>query len=304
MLRHFYSSEFLDRVANRRVQEEWLAKRLGDASSFLLPVWQTRSLVDLRDSPRAVLLPAADSTELIERSRSLVLLGVKGSKAYFAADVSHGLQDPTALGSDLGGGKFVDLREVGPMLGSHDGGLLAYARGMIHWHRTHSYCGVCGSLTESLHAGHLRRCTGDTCGMQHFPRTDPAVIVLVARRGRCLLGRQSSWPKGRYSVLAGFVEPGESMEAAVRREVLEETGIELDEIRYHSSQPWPFPSSLMIGFTARALGGRLKIDHNELEHARWFTRSELHQASASGVHRLPPRIAISRQLIDTWMDAG
>src|SRR5262249_4560440 len=153
--------------------------------------------------------------------------------------------------------------------------LLAYARGLMHWHARHGFCGVCGSRTESASAGHVRKCTNPDCGASHFPRTDPAVIMLVHDGDKALLGRQKVWPQGMYSTLAGFVEPGESLEETVRREVYEETGIAVGEVVYHSSQPWPFPASLMIGFHAEARSRTINRVDSELEDAGWFSRAEL-----------------------------
>jgi NAD+ diphosphatase len=171
---------------------------------------------------------------------------------------------------------------------------------MLHWRRMHRYCGRCGAETEPRKAGHVMVCTNPVCRHEHFPRIDPAIIVLVTDGERVLLGRQASWPAGRYSTIAGFVEPGESLEDAVVREVAEETGVRVDEVDYHSSQPWPFPSSLMLGFTARAASQEVRLQDEELEDARWFTRSEI----AGGTPKLPPRLSISFRLIEHWFDAG
>jgi NAD+ diphosphatase len=179
--------------------------------------------------------------------------------------------------------------------------MLAYARGLMHWHARHRFCGVCGSPTESAEAGHVRRCTNPACAAMHFPRTDPAVIVLVTDGSRALLGRQKSWPPGMHSVLAGFVEPGESLEDTVRREVHEETGIVVDEITYHSSQPWPFPSSIMLGFTARAATTALHVDPDELESAAWFEREFLLNSPENESFKLSRRDSIARRLIDDWL---
>ena len=297
---HFYTTGALDRIAHRRRDPDWLARRLQLGDSFIVPVWRGKSLVRMEEPPRAALVAAGKGRELIEASSAVVLLGISDGRAYFAVDVSE-LEDPLTHPALCGGGELVSLRHVGPMLDAWDGGLLAYARGMIHWHRRHAYCGACGHQTHVLEAGHLRRCGSGECGTEHFPRTDPAIIVLVAGGDSCLLGRQAKWPSLWYSVLAGFVEPGESLEAAVRREVHEETGIELDGVRYHSSQPWPFPASLMIGFNAAATGTAITINRDELEDARWFSREQLRDGVAAGEIRLPPRISISRQLIEAWL---
>jgi NAD+ diphosphatase len=198
---------------------------------------------------------------------------------------------------------FEDLHKVGALLGRAEGALLAYARGMVHWHRRHLFCGRCGSETTSIEGGHVRRCDGEGCGILHFPRTDPAIIVLVTSEDACLLGRQVKWPPRVFSTLAGFVEPGESLGEAVAREVSEETGVTVTDVTYHSSQPWPFPSSLMLGFTATALRIEPRVDENELQEARWFGREELRGQVASGRVRLPRPVSIARRLIEEWLEA-
>jgi NAD+ diphosphatase len=172
----------------------------------------------------------------------------------------------------------------------------------MHWHARHHFCGVCGYPTQSAEAGHVRRCTNPTCGASHFPRTDPAVIMLVHDGGdRVILGRQAQWPPGMHSVLAGFVEPGENLEEAVTREVAEEVGIAVTDVRYQSSQPWPFPASIMLGFTARALATDLQLSDDELETARWYTRAELRASPESESFRLPRRDSIARRLVEDWL---
>jgi NAD+ diphosphatase len=226
-----------------------------------------------------------------------VLLGTWEGAAYFAADLSH-LDSPLeALDLDPVY-SVAGLRELAALLPRAEGALLAYANGILSWHRRHRYCGVCGSETVSTSGGHVRACANETCKELHFPRTDPAVIMLVVADDDCLLGRQASWPARVYSTLAGFVEPGESLEEAVAREVREETGIEVDEVHYHSSQPWPFPSSLMLGFTARARTRVIRLQAEEMEDARWFTREQL--LKREGVE-LPSSISISRRLIEDWL---
>ncbi len=193
------------------------------------------------------------------------------------------------------------MRRVGPLLPRHEGALLAYARGIAYWHERHRFCGVCGAPTQSAEGGHVRRCTGPACGTTHFPRTDPAVIMLVHDGERCLLGRKPGWPAGMHSTLAGFVEPGESLEEAVAREVFEEAGIRVDDVTYHSSQPWPFPASLMLGFHARARTLEITVDPEELEHAAWFERSFLLARQDDDTLRLPRRDFIARRLVEDWL---
>jgi len=190
-------------------------------------------------------------------------------------------------------------RAVAPGLDPLQGSLLVHALGLANWHRTHPYCARCGGPSRAEQAGHVRRC--ERCGAQHFPRTDPAVIMLVTDAdGRALLGHSPQWPEGRYSTLAGFVEPGESLEDAVRREVAEETGVVVDEVTYAASQPWPFPSSLMLGFFARAEATEIEVDGKEVTSARWFSRDDLHEAAASGRMLLPGEFSISRWLVTRW----
>jgi NAD+ diphosphatase len=198
-----------------------------------------------------------------------------------------------------GMGAFTDLRQVAGLLPPGEASVLAHARGLMHWRTKHRFCGICGSRCEARSAGHVMVCQG--CGAQHFPRTDPAVIMLVVRGDSCLLGHSHRFPSvTMYSTLAGFVEPGESLEDAVAREVLEETGVRVQDSEYHSSQPWPFPSSLMIGFTARATADAAPRADEELEDVRWFTREEI----ASGTPGLPPPQSVSFRLIEDWYDSG
>jgi NAD+ diphosphatase len=296
--RNRFSWAGLDRVAHLRQDEGWLAEQRRAASSRLVPVWRSRSLVREGDTPHGVFPLLADAIELLATCEPLVLLGLERDTAYFAADVSH-LDDPPGPSGEKA--TFVDLRQVGGRLDERDSSLLAYARAMATWHTRHRFCGACGSPTEGRQAGHLRVCRDDACASQHFPRTDPAVIMLVHDGERALLGRQASWPAGVYSTLAGFVEPGEGLEDAVAREVLEETGVRVTDVHYHSSQPWPFPSSLMLGFEAHAETGEVDLAVSELEDAHWFDADELRELEARREVRLPPRLSIARRLIEDWL---
>lgn len=289
----------LDRAPERRRDPEWLAERLLDSGSRVLPVWRSRNLVTTSAPPAAVTLQP-DAVGICDDRIGPIFLGLDGDAACFAIDLSA-LDDPVAeLG--LAGAEFADLRRVGAVLGQAEGAILAYARGMVHWHGRHLYCGCCGSETSSTEGGHVRRCAREDCQELHFPRTDPAIIVLVSDGEACLLGRRAEWPARVFSALAGFVEPGESAGEAVAREVWEEVGVTVRSIRYHSSQPWPFPSSLMLGFTAEAERVEPALDGNELAEARWFGREELHERLGSGRIRLPPPISIARRLIEEWLD--
>jgi NAD+ diphosphatase len=225
----------------------------------------------------------------------LILLGRYGDTNFFAFEIDSVEPPPLPPGS-----RFEDLRHIASVLPIDEAGLLGYARAIISWRRRHRFCGTCGARTVSAKSGHVLVCSDPACRNEQFPRIDPAIIVLVGEGERALLGRQASWPVGRYSTIAGFVEPGESLEDAVAREVFEETGIEVDRIEYHSSQPWPFPASLMLGFTAHAVTTEVRLRDQELEDARWFTRADL----ASNGALLPPRQSISFRLIEHWFDAG
>ncbi len=293
---NFYVTPTLDRVSLNRRDEAWVAHRMAEPESRLLLVWRGQNLILEAAAPAAALLSLTEGGALLAEAREIALLGLVGERALFAADLSHREEPPA-----LPGARFADLRSVGPLLAREEGGLLAYARGLMHWHQRHRFCGVCGSPTESREAGHMRRCTNPACAAEHHPRTDPAVIMRVEHQGRILLGRQKQWPVGMHSVLAGFVEPGESLEDAVRREVAEEVALQLTEVNYHSSQPWPFPSSIMLGFTAIAEGDQFRVDEHELEMARWFTREELLASPEDETFRLPRRDSIARRLVDDWI---
>jgi NAD+ diphosphatase len=193
----------------------------------------------------------------------------------------------------------VSLRMLGPTVAVEDASLAVHAVGLSRWHQTHRFCPRCGSATDIGQAGHIRVCP--SCGAHHFPRTDPAVIMLITDGDdRALLGRQPSWPEGRFSTLAGFVEPGESLPDAVRREVMEEVGVEVGDVEFSGSQPWPFPSSLMLGFHGTALTTDIQVDHAEIAEARWFTRQEISDLTASEDLLLPPIVSISRWLVENW----
>jgi NAD+ diphosphatase len=259
-------------------------------------VWRGQDPILEAASPAAALPLSTEGGALLAEAREIALLGLVGERGALRRRPSHREEPPA-----LPGARFADLRSVGPLLAREEGGLLAYARGLMHWHQRHRFCGVCGSPTESREAGHMRRCTNPACAAEHHPRTDPAVIMRVEHQGRILLGRQKQWPVGMHSVLAGFVEPGESLEDAVRREVAEEVALQLTEVHYHSSQPWPFPSSIMLGFTAIAEGDQFRVDEHELEMARWFTREELLASPEDETFRLPRRDSIARRLVDDWI---
>lgn len=270
-----------DRVGHRRTDDAWLAETWADQGTRVLLLAKAHFPVDETGTAAAWTSPA----EAPEGQR--VFLGEQGGVAHFAV----------LLDAPLDG--WASLREVGASLSEAQGSLLVHALALAEWHRAHRFCPRCGHALEVAAAGHVLSCGG--CGRQHFPRTDPAVIMLVTDAdGRALLGRQPRWPEGRYSTLAGFVDPGESLEAAVRREVAEEVGVEIGEVTYVGNQPWPFPASLMVGFFAEALTTEVRVDGEEISDARWFTREEMAAEAEAGTLLLPGAISISRTLIETW----
>jgi NAD+ diphosphatase len=202
--------------------------------------------------------------------------------------------------SPLADARWAELRAVALTADADVAALLAQARGLLAWHARHPRCAVCGEPTAAEEAGYVRRCTRVACGALHFPRTDPAVIALVTLGDRCLLANGAAWPASLQSAVAGYVEPGESLEDAVRREVREETGVTVGAVRYVSSQPWPFPSSLMLGFVAEAASETIRVDGEEVRSARWFSRAELDRAVADGSVTLPSRMSIAWSLVEGW----
>ena len=303
----------IDRAGLLRKDETWVAGRLADPESRFIAVWRDRQLVRLSDGPAPVLLTMAEIRELAVEAPDTALLGLVAGSAVFCTDISH-LEDPLAHPRLAGLGEFVDVRDVAALLGATEAQLMAHARGLLYWHRRHRHCGVCGAPTEVREAGHLRVCTDPGCGTHHFPRTDPAVIMLVLDGDRCLLGRRVGRQNFMYSTLAGFVEPGESLEEAVAREVMEETSVEVASVRYAHSQPWPFPANLMLGFYAEAATTDITVNPEELADARWFGRAEVAELMAvrdraeaerlGGAFHLPRPISIARRLIGDWLQGG
>jgi NAD+ diphosphatase len=270
----------LDRASDRRTDDAWVRAVREDPRARAVAGGPGGVALDEHGAPRLIALDSRDG----------ILLGIgPDGTPLWAVDA----QDEPLTG----------LREAAPNLSDADAGLLAHAQQLLHWRRTHRFCGTCGEPTAAAEAGHVRACPN---GHTAHPRTDPVVIMLVVdpATDRALLGRQPSWPSGRYSALAGFVEPGESLESAVAREVREEAGVEVTDVRYRASQPWPFPANLMLGFEATYAGGEVRADEDELEDVRWFTRSELQEAAATSGDRwllLPPPLAIARRLVDGWL---
>ena len=290
---NIFAGAFVDRSGHRRKDPEWLQAAVDSSDSRFVPVWGDKCLAS-GEPFRTVLLNRAEVADYLQFQET-IFLGMYQGRAAFAVAIDGALDAPFPAA-----GEFHDLRYLGSVLPVHEANLVAHARALVLWHGLQKHCGVCGSLTKVESGGNTRICSADDCGAQIFPRVDPAIIVLVSNGENCLLGRQSAWPEDRYSTIAGFVEPGESLEDAVRREVAEETNIVVGEVSYHSSQPWPFPSSLMLGFTGQANSSEIFLNDGELEDAQWFTRKELR----SGFPKLPYRLSIARRLVDNWLQCG
>ncbi|NNF60852.1 MAG: NAD(+) diphosphatase [Gammaproteobacteria bacterium] len=292
-----FAGAHFDRLGARRADSTWIRQCFTQGRAAYLPVYSKSSLVISEPEPRAVLLPATELPP--EKQREAILIGAFAGYTCFALDLGSGPRDDAPV---MAAGSFRSLRTIGLLFPQDHAALLAYAQAMVLWHRRHRFCGRCGAPNISHDAGHQRKCNNGSCKETVFPRIDPAIIVLVEHEGRALLGRQAEWPEGVYSTIAGFVEPGESLEDAVRREVQEETGVNVGTVRYHSSQPWPFPSSLMLGFRAVARTTDITLNDNELQDACWFSRDDISDGLKSGKLRVPPPLSISSRLIAHWFD--
>jgi NAD+ diphosphatase len=278
----------LDRLGLIRKDPGRVLDRLAGPDAVVVPV--RGGQVAVAGSP-----PVAVVVDALSVDDAWLLGQSDDGRCFFAVDLDGDGAPDLAVPSDA---TWSGLREVAAALPALDAHLLATATGLATWHRTHRFCGACGAATVADWAGHRRRCEG--CGREHFPRTDPAIIVAVTHRDRVLLARNPQWPPGFASVLAGFVEPGESLEDAVAREVLEEAGVTVRDVTYRSSQPWPFPSSVMVGFTAEAESDELQVDPEELADAAWYTRDEVREGAVG----IPPPVSIARRLLDDWLDGA
>ena len=305
-----YTEMLLDRASNQRKSPEWLASQKNNNSRWVLTYSDQNYFSKEDKTPLFLTLDIVAHLDL----DAAVFLGLDenhDNTPYFALDLTQ--VDEALVAVFLQEGEFDDLRKVAVILDNQSASLLALARGLCFWHRSHCFCGRCGAVNKSASAGHSRLCTNQDCQHQTFPRTDPAVIMIVRKRfadgiERCLLGRQAEWPEGVFSSLAGFVDPGETLETAVAREVMEESGIAVTNVQYLASQPWPFPSSIMLGFIADASSDDIQVDKDELDDARWFSRAEI-QAFGDWGDDAPgfkvPRVdSIARHLIDHWIGLG
>jgi NAD+ diphosphatase len=290
MTRITFTGSGVERLSPLRQQAEELAAAFAAADTRFVPVWQSRCL--LKDGG-IVVCSREDLDAETAGHEGAVFLGRRNGQALFAVGLRGEVPPPALPASGFHG-----LRDVVREVSEADAALLAYARAMILWQERHRYCGVCGAPNRASEGGFVMACTSAACDHKSFPRIDPAVIVLVHRHDRCLLGRQGSWPAGRFSTIAGFVEPGESLEDAVVREVHEETNIQVGDCTYIGSQPWPFPAAMMLGFHAVGLSDDIRFNDGELVEARWLTRDEIR----AGAVALPPRESIAFRLIEAWFD--
>ncbi|MDG4798025.1 NAD(+) diphosphatase [Micromonospora sp. WMMD1082] len=293
-----YTATPHDRAAVLRADPDWVADQLRRDDSQVLPLWRDRLLLTADGHP--VTRTGAAGRALAAAAGQTALLGLDGTTATFAADLSAAEEaDALRLGAAHAS---ADLRSLAATLPGPLAATLAYARGMLYWNRHTGYCGTCGAATASAHAGHLRVCQGPECGRQLFPRIEPAVIVLVEGPGprpRCLLARHHGAGPDNFSLLAGFVEIGESLEGAVRREVAEEAGVAIGTVTYRGSQGWPFPAGLMVGFVAQAVDESITVDGTELLAARWFSRAEIVERVVDGPGSGPVD-SIGGRLLRSW----
>lgn len=287
----------LIRTAERRTDLDFLENHLNRDSSLIVPLWREQAIVN---GDGLALPTVADAKDLLDTATEVVFLGLVDGRAVFGADISAApspLDHPAFTRARLA----ADSRQLLAQLPDSEAELALYARAMLVWHSRHRFCSTCGRPTRPKDGGHSRACQAPECRAQHFPRTDPCVLVLVHDGEQCLLGRQPGWPKGMYSALAGFVEACEDLEAAVAREVLEEAGIEIGPPRYYASQPWPFPASLMVGFEAEPKTREICCKDAELEDARWFSREELAAAAKAprddGWFFVPPPFSLAGKMI-------
>ena len=295
--RNQFTAVRLNREVELRDDTKWVAETLARPNTRLVPLWRSRSLLERgADGTIAVYLSPAELVEP-DRIQPPTLLGNDGEREYFAVSVTDTQKD-TIL-AKFPGASFADLRRASIDMAAKHAGILAYAKALHYWQHRHTFCGVCGSPNLLRSAGHRMRCSNDECARETFPRIDPAIIVLVTHKDACLLGRNAKWRAKHFSTLAGFVEPGESLEDAVVREVYEEVQVNLENIRYVSSQPWPFPASAMCGFYAEAVD-RSSGTSEEVEETRWFTVETLTRAVMDNEVRLSPPVSIAFRLLADW----
>jgi NAD+ diphosphatase len=301
-----FSGNPLDRASEKRPDASWIAGKRSDASSLVMPMWRLQPFLLGSEKSRGPLeagfLRPGLAEQLAAPDAPSIFLGLENDHALFALDISAA-PDPANVGPLAGLGHFRDMRAAAALLPAKDVAILGQAKALIDWHQRHGFCPRCGAPTTLADAGYRRVCTA--CNTEHFPRTDPVVIMLATHGDACLVGRGKHFPARMFSALAGFIEPGETIEEAVRREIFEEAGVRTGAVNYYATQPWPFPSSLMIGCFAEAESREIRIDNNELAEAIWLERAKA-RALIAGERVddifVPPSIAIAHHLIKTWAE--
>lgn len=300
-----YNCSFIDRASEYRHSDGWYNDQKANPLKKVIPVWRGKNLIqNNKNDIKTVFFSGEDASNALSLASDNILLGLIDSHPIFTVDLS--LYEQTEL-PDYFTGNFTNVRHVSSSLSQKEASLLAYATGILYWHSNNQYCGKCGSPTLIQDSGHLRLCTNSVCGYKIFPKIEPAVIMLIEhcpknQRPSCLLARHSALPKGMFSTLAGFVEIGETLEKTVVREVYEEVGLKVNKATYQNSQPWPFPSSLMIGFWAQVADTNFKLNPDELEEAKWFSIDEIsEQFEATNPDIIfSKEDSIARHLIETW----
>ncbi len=297
---NWFANSPLERINQEEDQTGFIKAAQSDPTSLFVPLWRGDPLVT---NDTATFLSAA-ARDVIPNNAPMVFLGIQKGAAHFGVDLSQTSETPeTALFADLG--VYTPIRIAAATISRGDLAIIGQARWLFEWHRKHQFCANCGHATTVKNGGAKRHC--DQCATEHFPRTDPVAIVLAIHDDACLLGRGPHFPPGFLSALAGFIEPAETPEEAAKRELFEEAGVTLTHIRYQFSQPWPFPSSMMMGFLANTKDRTLTLDKNEIEEARWVEQSDI-KALLNGEERhgifLPPKFTIARQLIERWIDGS
>lgn len=295
--RNQFTAVRLNRDVELRDDSGWVNDTLNKANTRLVPLWRSRSLLQLDDDGTTAIYLSPDQLTDPARIQPPTLLGNDGEREYFAVSVTDSQKD--SILAQFPKASFADLRRASIDMAAKHAGILAYAKALHYWQHRHAFCGVCGNPNMLRSAGHRMKCSNEECGRESFPRIDPAIIVLVTHKDACLLGRNAKWPAKHFSTLAGFVEPGESLEDAVLREVYEEVELHLEDIRYVSSQPWPFPASAMCGFYAEARDRNNGVSE-EVEEVRWFTVDSLTQAVLDNEVRLSPPVSIAFRLLADW----
>ena len=299
---NFFTSENLNHLTEKRNNEKWISEQFESSDTLFIPVWQGKNLFDSSNGPKIVTLNKDEIKKFGLKECSLTLLGKLNNKVYFSFSLDRINTDLENEFSSFG--IFAPLRKFAALLNKDEASLIAYSIALSNWQKKHHFCGKCGSKTLLVLGGHRIDCSNTDCNHQVFPRTDPAVITLVYKDDKCLLVRQPHWQPSQYALVAGFVEPGESLESAVAREIHEETGIEVTNIKYFSSQPWPFPGSIMLGFSAEAVTEKITLHDHELEDAKWVTRTEIIAGLKNKTLKSPTNFSIAFRLIENWFDQG